>query len=244
MKNNGSMYPPKNPAGSPYHYWNWPKEWAWPPKWSFLTSEQTKKMTKYFHELANIYVKSEPRETECSVTQFMEAASRGIDGRNQGFLRADSLLVILLVSDREDCSTKTPAMWDTTLSWTDQYRDGNARCYYPPKDLLYPVEHYVKRFSSVHPGGRVLVAIIGDEGKPQFVKSTPKPNGAVPVYAKPGCKGGIQPTIRLGQLVTKLNALGNPNVEARIIAPCPIYHGGDTSEIDKLADRILELLSL
>lgn len=71
------------------------------------------------------------------------------DGENAGFLRDDSLLVVLLVTDEDDCSTGTPDFFDPdspTLT-----APLNIRCGVHD-DLLYPISRYVDGLRALRPG--------------------------------------------------------------------------------------------
>ena len=66
------------------------------------------------------------------------------DAENAGFLRPDSILVVVLLTDEDDCSANTPTLFDpsafggaTTL---------NARCFLN-SEALHPVRRYVQGLS-------------------------------------------------------------------------------------------------
>ena len=172
---------------------------------------------------------------ECSITQWLESAALALDGRNGDFIRPDSLLVVVMITDREDCSTADDALW-AAGPWQQQYFP-NARCYKPPDGLMHPIERYVEIFSRIHPAGRTIVAVVGRYEAPVFVGD----KASDPVYAQPLCQSRLQPTLRLGRFVDAIQALNQPNLEARMWDGCSSIFEHDYSEFDKLAERIAEL---
>jgi hypothetical protein len=180
------------------------------------------------------YVAHFPAEGYCNVTQFLESASLAIDGRNKGFVRSDSLLLTLIFAGIEDCSTKNESFWPTVpqtggpllYEW----------CYNPPSDFLYSVEHYVEKLGKRRPNGITLVAIAGKDGSATLL-DTGANNSHLVYY----CDGYFAPTPRLASLVRKLNALGDPRVEAQLFDYCPIKQGKFDS-MKSLASHILSLM--
>jgi hypothetical protein len=87
------------------------------------------------------------------------------DGYNAGFLRPDSLLAIVLVTDEEDCSAREPRLFTANPPVDDPlYTQAlNLRCFYN-KDSLFDVSRYVTGLQEVRPPGSRLVlftAIVG-----------------------------------------------------------------------------------
>lgn len=76
------------------------------------------------------------------------------EAANAGFLRDDSLLVALLVSDEEDCSTLDPRLFASSgpFSMTDL----NLRCYVHT-DVLTPIQRYVDGLRALRADPRRLV---------------------------------------------------------------------------------------
>jgi hypothetical protein len=89
---------------------------------------------------------------------------------NGGFLRNDpvkgvSLIGIIIVSDEEDCSSKSDLHFRSTNDPNDPLsKQGiNLRCFYNPQDL-FDVDRYIKGFQGLRPGSEQLVifgAIVG-----------------------------------------------------------------------------------
>lgn len=79
------------------------------------------------------------------------------EDENAGFLRKDSLLVIIVVDDEDDCSTGDPRLY-TPASYLDPQNPDdalllsqglNVRCSGNP-DRLYDIERYVNGFKALH----------------------------------------------------------------------------------------------
>ena len=86
----------------------------------------------------------------CGFEQQLEAARRALYEKsmpgmeNAGFLRPDTILVILIVSDEEDCSVANPEFFNLSgISW-----DINLQCYYN-KDKLHLVQRYIDDFKNL-----------------------------------------------------------------------------------------------
>src|SRR6185436_14987126 len=70
------------------------------------------------------------------------------DDANAGFLRPDSLLVVVMVTDEDDCSTAVSDIWNP-LSGTHT-GDLNVRCA-NYDDELYPISRFVDGLRSLRP---------------------------------------------------------------------------------------------
>lgn len=71
------------------------------------------------------------------------------DGENAGFLRPDSILVTLLVTDEDDCSAQDPDIFNTSsTTYTD---DLNLRCSQHP-EAMFPISRYVDGLRALRPG--------------------------------------------------------------------------------------------
>jgi hypothetical protein len=80
---------------------------------------------------------------------------------NDGFLRRDALLAVLLVTDEEDCSAADPHLFDNQDSSLGSVMD--LRCYEHP-EMLRSVDEFVTSILSVkpdHPEDIVVAAITG-----------------------------------------------------------------------------------
>jgi len=95
-----------------------------------------------------------------SGTTFHDDSTGHLDGANAGFLRADSVLGIVLVTDEADCSADDPDIFNP--SSMDHMGDLNLRCFSFPEDL-HPVSRYVTGFIDTRgrSGDVVFAAIAG-----------------------------------------------------------------------------------
>ena len=112
---------------------------------------------------------------------FIDGSGHGGDGdTNGGFIRADSVLAIILISDENDSSTTDPHLFapdDPT------YRSGNLaqRGFYFPNSLT-PVERYVQGLLALRqrPGHLVFGAIVGVPPEAVHARMTPDELLALP----------------------------------------------------------------
>jgi hypothetical protein len=98
----------------------------------------------------------------CGFEQPLEAAYKALvvnarpGGLNEGFLREDAILVIVIVSDEEDCSASDNQLFNLTgLTYPV-----NLRCFME-KDMLHEVDRYVDGFQGLKASAdRVVVGMI------------------------------------------------------------------------------------
>jgi hypothetical protein len=87
---------------------------------------------------------------------FISGQGHGSDN-NQGFLREDSVLVVVVVTDEDDCSAADESIFATH---SVDPSASNLRCYHNP-DKLYPVQRYVDHLKQVRPGNdNVVFAVV------------------------------------------------------------------------------------
>ncbi len=76
------------------------------------------------------------------------------DGANAGFLRPDSVLAVILLTDESDCSAVDPDIFNPE---SPRYvGDLNLRCFQYP-EALHPIERYVDGLLALRPDARRLV---------------------------------------------------------------------------------------
>jgi len=90
---------------------------------------------------------------------FDDTTGHGEDA-NAGFLRDDSILVTLLVTDEDDCSASDPDLFNP--SSTTYTEDLNLRCWFNP-DALQPISRYVDGLQALREdeGHVVFGAVVG-----------------------------------------------------------------------------------
>jgi hypothetical protein len=87
---------------------------------------------------------------------FANTAGHG-DRENAGFVRDDTLLAVVIVSDEEDCSVRDPDMFNITSTIYGD-TDLNLRCFTYP-EALHPIERYVAGLNALRPGRPDLIAL-------------------------------------------------------------------------------------
>ena len=121
-----------------------------------------------------VCVATSHRATECSwYVQPLEAMLKALtpatsdvrftnetrghgDSRHAGFLRPDSLLLVVLFADTDDCSTGDPAIFDATLDLSP----GGTRCL-TYRERLHDLDRYVHGLTALRPVERLHVAVVG-----------------------------------------------------------------------------------
>jgi hypothetical protein len=104
----------------------------------------------------------------CGFEQQLKAMRRALTdqvrpgGCNTGFLREESLLALIFVTDEEDCSVRAdhPEMFDQSRSDLGHL---NVRCFMHP-EFVEPVSDYVESFRTLRPSGAAnmfLAFIVG-----------------------------------------------------------------------------------
>ena len=107
--------------------------------------------------------------TGCGVEQQLQAAIRALSRTDQSaFLRDDHVLVVMVVSDEEDCSIQNNGLFQTPewLSGNDPQGLFNVACNYPESNeqFLYNAEEYFQRFVALkgdQENAVVFAAIVG-----------------------------------------------------------------------------------
>jgi hypothetical protein len=96
-----------------------------------------------------------------SATRFHAGTTGHGDGDNAGFLREDSILAVLVVTDEDDCSAANPALFDLE---DPSYPEGfEMRCA-AHEDDLHPLRRYLDGFRALradHPSRFMFGAITG-----------------------------------------------------------------------------------
>lgn len=95
------------------------------------------------------------------VTFFGDTTGHG-DAANAGFLRADSVLAVVVVADEDDCSVSDPDLFNpSSETYTEPL---NLRCATYAEEALHPVSRYVdglRALRSDHPERFVFAAVVG-----------------------------------------------------------------------------------
>ena len=98
------------------------------------------------------------------ITFFGATRGHG-DVENAGFLRPDSVLALVLVTDEEDCSIRTGSE-DIFNQMSSTYTgDLNLRCF-RYKEAQWPVQRYIDGFAALRPGQEDLLVVGAITGVP------------------------------------------------------------------------------
>lgn len=167
--------------------------------------------------------------TGCGLEQQLDAMRRALDGsvaENQGFLREDARLVVVFVTDEDDCSVKAGAEEFLDLGRADIGKRSDHRCFthgvvcdgsaplgegafencVPAEDSPYltDVNEYVEflRGLKKYPDRNILVAgIVGENAEPILVGPRPELEGDFEVkqscFSGPEDLEGAFPPVRL-----------------------------------------------
>lgn len=94
---------------------------------------------------------------------FAEGTLGHGDREHDGFVRDDTLLVVVIVTDEDDCSIRTPELLDP--SSTTYVGDLNLRCFTYP-EAVHPVERYVGGLTALRARRPDLLALAVIAGIP------------------------------------------------------------------------------
>jgi len=92
-----------------------------------------------------------------SPLRFFDAALGQADGPNLGFLRPDSLLVVLVVTDEDDCSAEDRALFE--LSGDVYPGPLGLRCSDHP-EALHPITRYVSGLLALRDADQIIFAVV------------------------------------------------------------------------------------
>ena len=118
-----------------------------------------------FEQQLEAMLKAITPSTSTAIAPFVSGTGHA-DGRNAGFLRPDSILALILVSDEEDCSAQNPEIFNT-MSSIFPGEALNLRCFMYGAEsyqAVQPISRYVDGFRALRPGRPDLVlfaAIVG-----------------------------------------------------------------------------------
>lgn len=166
--------------------------------------------------------------------RFADGGGGHADGANAGFLREGSILVVLVLTDEDDCSAADPALFDPA---GETYPgDLNLRCFEHP-EALHPVERYVDGWLATRRDPRnfffaVVAGIPSDltadgsttdfDGILADPRMEERRDPAAPSALQPSCEdvgGHALPPRRLVETARRLEARGATSVLGSICRP-------------------------
>ncbi|MCD6500109.1 MAG: hypothetical protein J7M25_17590 [Deltaproteobacteria bacterium] len=172
----------------------------------------------------------------CGFEQPLEAARKALDDNpyNQGFLRDDSILVLLFVTDEDDCSAAQPDVLfnpdpsldsaDSTLGFLTSFRcfefgvtcDQDARavgphqgCVSAQPDLLFGIERYDSFLRSLRQPGRIVAAALTGpfaDGEVDVELDGQQRPAVAPTCRPDQSQLGAAPAVRIRALVAEFSA--------------------------------------
>ncbi|MEM9068804.1 MAG: hypothetical protein AAGE52_09875 [Myxococcota bacterium] len=204
-------------------------------------------------------VPSDCREGFC---EFMDGSRGQGDGPNAGFLRDDSLLAVVVLTDEDDCSAENPSLFaaiDPERPTEFTRVTLNLRCTTFP-EALTPVARYTEGLSFLRPDPRQLVYALVAGFPPGFgsldgvvdynaVLASPdmeiRPDDFSTSRVAPACEGEggpATPARRLLGIAQGLEARGTPTVAQSI---CESRYDGLINGLTlRIAERALETCEL
>lgn len=94
---------------------------------------------------------------EASPIRFVMDSTGHADGLNEDFVRPDSLLIVVMLTDEDDCSASDPRIFDRN---NDSFTpDLNLRCW-RHGEAVHPSRRYVDGLLAVHPPERIIFHLI------------------------------------------------------------------------------------
>jgi len=179
----------------------------------------------------------------CGFERQLDAAAKAVTTHaaagepNEGFVRENARLLVLIVSDENDCSPSDPTIFDPALPLGDM----NLRCMSHP-EMLEPIASFVDRLQGTKPGHPERVSVAAIVGVPTdlvTISASDLSSGdfmtaadydailddprmaevvdpEVPDHVTPSCdigdRGKAYPPRRIVDLVRSLDAAGSPGV--------------------------------
>lgn len=159
-------------------------------------------------------------------------------GANAGFLRPDSLLIVLTLSDENDCSISDPQLFDSSVYSGDL----NLRCFEYPS-ALHPTSRYVNGLLALRPHpSRLFYGLvtgvpvaIADDGYQSILDDSSMQetvDSAQPNRLKTSCNTSMGVTFPPRRLVEVARDLAQAGAGTALDSICQ-------SDYSKLIDRIL-----
>jgi len=112
----------------------------------------------------------------CGLEQQLESAYRALGDRsvapgpNSGFVRDESLVAVIYVTDEDDCSASDTSIFDPDAM--DTLGPFSTRCADHP-ELLHPVSRYVTQLEALRPTARIPIVVGAITGVPRDLVGNP-----------------------------------------------------------------------
>jgi len=149
-----------------------------------------------------------------SPLRFFDGSRGNADRRNEGFVRPDSVLVVILVTDENDCSALDPELYRAD-GGPYGHTDLNARCFVHA-DALHPITRYADGLLALRRDdpGRLVFAILADPSMQEV------PDPLMPTRLRPSCdvpgRGVAFPPTRLVEVGREIGRGGGRTIHLSI----------------------------
>ena len=140
---------------------------------------------------------------------FFRGASGQGERVNIGFVRDDSLLAIVVLTDEDDCSARDPELFNPS-SGVYGRTDLNLRCFVHADEALHPVSRYVEGLTALRAGREDLLAFAVIGGVP--------PDLVVPVPTEDNFREILDDPRMLEQI--------DPANPTQLLPSCDVASGG------------------
>ncbi len=110
------------------------------------------------------------QQLEASLAALTRHAAPG--GPHEGFLRPDSLVAVVYVTDEDDCSAADDAIFDPSPAAADRLGHLRVRCALHP-ELLHPVSRYIRALRNLQLDRRGDVIVAAVTGVPRDLTRDP-----------------------------------------------------------------------
>jgi Cys-rich repeat protein len=147
------------------------------------------------------------------------------DGANAGFLREESVLVVLLVTDEDDCSAEDPRLFDGSMGSPYAGTNLNLRCQ-EHGGALHPISRYADGLRALRPGHPERLVFAALTGVPLELEEAPyegildddemQYRASVDMRPLPACSTDVDnaalPARRIVRTARELQLLGSPTL--------------------------------
>ncbi|MEM9189161.1 MAG: hypothetical protein AAGF12_08295 [Myxococcota bacterium] len=165
---------------------------------------------------------------------FQDSTGHG-DGENQGFLREDSILGVVFITDEDDCSARDPDLFDED---SDTYRTAfGLRCYLEPTGL-HPLGRFMNAILDLRSPEDLFVAVVGGVPR-ELVVDTPnfttilmddrmaiEVDASAPQGIRSACRTPAGSAVPSRRLIQTLADLENRDVPVALTSICDADYPG------------------
>jgi hypothetical protein len=210
--------------------------------------------------------------TGCTFEQHLEGMKRALDGshaENDGFVRPNAYLAVVIIGDEDDCSARDDTVFDTSITRSDNSSDLGVDTSYrctefgvvcdgaplarvsqdymscaPRGDsYLWPTQHYVNFLRQLKSDPNLLIAaVIAGDPKPFGVQLQPDPDhpGGVRPELKHSCTTVINDNPQVADPAVRLAWFANQfGDQGTFVSICQTDLAGAMTDIARLMRRVI-----